>query len=179
MNPIPCFLHFLIKTKILKFKILRRVHGKFAAIQQNHQNSMLFHETIPLNKFSCLSCLSLVVSCLVVPAGLSTWVSILKELFKVRYNLIYLVITNCLVITSAACSYRYLVITTNISPMYDEEFRLWKLFYLVEFSPPKSWGNRQPKHLATGGCHKKDYRNYFVIVFVRVLKTTVGRISPK
>jgi hypothetical protein len=24
------------------------MHGKFPAIQQNHQNSILFHETIPL-----------------------------------------------------------------------------------------------------------------------------------
>jgi hypothetical protein len=68
------------------------------------------------------------------------WVGILEELLK--YNLVYLVITNCVVITngtltkddlsfiveslertSAACS--CLVITTNLSPMNDEEFRHW------------------------------------------------------
>jgi hypothetical protein len=37
-----------MKTKILKFKILQRVHRRFRAIQQNHQNSILLHETIPL-----------------------------------------------------------------------------------------------------------------------------------
>jgi hypothetical protein len=34
-----------MKTKILKSKILQR---KFPAIQQNHQNSIIHHETIPL-----------------------------------------------------------------------------------------------------------------------------------
>jgi hypothetical protein len=42
------FLNFEMKTKMLKFKILQRMHIQFPAIQQNHQNSILFHETIPL-----------------------------------------------------------------------------------------------------------------------------------
>jgi hypothetical protein len=37
-----------MQTKILKLKILQRMQRKFAAKQQNHQNVLLFHETIPL-----------------------------------------------------------------------------------------------------------------------------------
>jgi hypothetical protein len=35
---------------MLKFKIPQRMHRKFPAIQQKHQNSILFHETIRLKK---------------------------------------------------------------------------------------------------------------------------------
>jgi hypothetical protein len=44
-----CVLNFKMKMKILKFKILQWMHRKFAAIQQNREKSILFHETIPLN----------------------------------------------------------------------------------------------------------------------------------
>jgi hypothetical protein len=47
-NPILTVLHFKIKTKILKFKILQRIIRTFPAIQWNHQNVILFHETVPL-----------------------------------------------------------------------------------------------------------------------------------
>jgi hypothetical protein len=38
-----------MQTKNFKFNILQRMHRKFPAIQQNHQNSILFHEPIPLS----------------------------------------------------------------------------------------------------------------------------------
>jgi hypothetical protein len=41
------FLNFKIKTKILKFKIIRRIVRKFPTIQYNRPTIVLFHETIP------------------------------------------------------------------------------------------------------------------------------------
>jgi hypothetical protein len=49
-RPTPYFLNFKIEKKILKFLIPQRMHGKFPALQQNQQNSILFHETIPLRE---------------------------------------------------------------------------------------------------------------------------------
>jgi hypothetical protein len=47
------FFNFKMKTKFFRFKILQRMHRKFPAIlQQNHQNSILFHETIPLKQYA-------------------------------------------------------------------------------------------------------------------------------
>jgi hypothetical protein len=39
-----------MKTKIFQIKIHLRMHRKFAAIQENHQNSILFHESIPVKE---------------------------------------------------------------------------------------------------------------------------------
>jgi hypothetical protein len=45
----PSLFKFKMKTKILKLKILQWIHRKFTAIQKDHQNSILFHEAIPLS----------------------------------------------------------------------------------------------------------------------------------
>jgi hypothetical protein len=47
-EPICTFPILKFKRKFLKFKILQRMHRKFPDLHQNHQNSILFHETIPL-----------------------------------------------------------------------------------------------------------------------------------